>query len=308
MKILNSKTMIAVAMTAVMTAFGTTDASAQGFLKKVKGAAEKAAKQVVKQNTGTTTTTSGNPVSAAASKATAKYPLTNVVPTSAKAKVAASDFKPGKTVIFADDFSADAVGSAPAKWVVLDENAGQESEFKVIECDGMKVLKVGLGDKAFVPKMADYNYLPQSFTVEMDVWIAQHPTEAIDGEYFTLNLARKPSNNRMQSYSDPQVLTVYPAYGRTDGIGHWNWRGVRTDEGGTSSICKYDAVSPVLTPNAWTHISWSYNKGITKVYVNGKQIHNKSKDTLKQPQYLGITSRVALHANPIYIANVKICK
>jgi OmpA-OmpF porin, OOP family len=74
------------------------------------------------------------------------------------------DFKPGATVIFADDFSAAPVGEFPPKW---EQQHGQAVVATFASRPAMSLIADGTQVK---PRMTTDHYLPASFTLEFDLF------------------------------------------------------------------------------------------------------------------------------------------
>jgi outer membrane protein OmpA-like peptidoglycan-associated protein len=145
------------------------DAAAQGFLKKVKRAAEDAAAQGVANGVSkaaSDATTGGTPKSAPA-PASAAGPAAAGTTTDAAKPVrpgegawANYDFTPGSRALFVDDFSRDKVGDFPRR---LEFKAGN---MEIVEWNGGRWLRAG-GEGDFALPLPEV--LPERFTLEFEL-------------------------------------------------------------------------------------------------------------------------------------------
>jgi outer membrane protein OmpA-like peptidoglycan-associated protein len=75
------------------------------------------------------------------------------------------DFVPGTQVLFEDKLTGEAVGEFPARWNLLEGSA------EVVRADGQPAIQVANGG-AISPLFKQANYLPNAFTLELDLYLA----------------------------------------------------------------------------------------------------------------------------------------
>lgn len=139
------------------------EAEAQGFLKKVKKAAEDAAGSVSRAASGSSAASAPAPSTPAAAPAaggaaagdTAAKPLRP-----GEGAWANYDFTPGSRALFVDDFSRDKVGDFPRR---LEFKAGN---MEIVEWNGGRWLRAG-GEGDFALPLPEV--LPERFTLEFEL-------------------------------------------------------------------------------------------------------------------------------------------
>lgn len=163
------------------------------------------------------------------------------------------DFVPGDTVIFEDGPSADEEnGEFPSRWDLYKGNA------EIGEVDGENVIMF-LGSSSYIVpylKNSNEDYLPDVFTIELDVWFPKGHTT---NNRLWIYLSDQKNNNR--SDAAHRGLVVMPhslefgdsekSYPGTENIG-WS----------------------VEREGSWKHISIAYTKGKFKAYFNDTRLIN----------------------------------
>ncbi len=151
------------------------------------------------------------------------------------------DFKPGKTIIFYDDFESEEVGEIPSKWKYV------KGELETVQADEKQVLRwTGYTRPNFAKEVA----LPDEFTIEFDVFLKGPP---YNGSY-NYNVDFLVEGNRSTNFK----IGV--------GMGHLFIRGLQ--EGFIPDTKQVDF------HNQWHHVSISYNKGSLKAYFNEHRLLN----------------------------------
>ena len=192
------------------------------------------------------------------------------------------DFVPGDTVIFEDAPSADEEnGEFPSRWDLYKGNV------EIGEVDGDNVIMFLSSSSAIIPYLKNSNedYLPDVFTLELDVWFPKgHTTE----NRLWIYLGDQKNNNR--SNAAHKSLVVMPhslefgdsekSYPGTENIG-WT----------------------VERDGSWKHISIAYTKGKFKAYFNDTRLINVPHLKVNPT---GIT--IASSSDKLYIKNIRIAK
>ena len=189
------------------------------------------------------------------------------------------DFVPGDTVIFEDGPSADEEnGEFPSRWDLYKGNV------EIGNVDGENVIMFLSHQSYIIPYLKNSNedYLPDVFTVELDVWFAKGYTTA---NRFWIYLCDQ-KNNRQKT----ERLVVMPhalsfmdsdkSYPGTEKIG-WS----KEIEG------------------SWKHISMAYTKGKYKAYFNDTRLINVPHLEINPS---GIT--IEAGNDNMYIKNIRIAK
>ena len=197
------------------------------------------------------------------------------------AMYANGDFKPGATVIFADDFSADPAGEFPAKWNLTNGSA------EVKELGGRKVLELGNSDAEITPKVNgdSKTYLPDAYTLEYEYYCNG------DAHYAFYTMLFREAED------------AYDSEVRLDTQNNMDWNLTKKDDerlGGN-----YGELDKVQNRNAWNHFAMSYDKGTVKLFINGKRVANVP--NIKPASYFVLIGGSAEDGRHL-IANVRICK
>ena len=189
------------------------------------------------------------------------------------------DFVPGDTVLFEDGPSADEEnGEFPSRWDLYSGNA------EIGNVDGENVIMFLSNQSYIIPYLKNSNedYLPDVFTIELDVWFAKGQTTA---NRLWIYLCDK-KNNRQKT----ERLVVMPhglefkdsskPYPGTERLGWSN-----------------------ETEGSWKHISMAYTKGKFKAYFNDTRLINV-------PHLEVNPSGITIEAgnDNMYIKNIRIAK
>ncbi len=195
-------------------------------------------------------------------------------------KWAKYDFVPGDEVIFEDGPAADEEnGEFPSRWDLI------EGSIEIGEVNGQNVIMFLDGGK-IVPflKNSNEDYLPDVFTIEMDVWFEKR--QSTSNRYF-INL-KDEKNQRRNSVNEK--LTVYP-----NGLRFLNSdkRYPGTEKLGWSS-------EPI---GQWRHIAIAYTKGKFKAYMDDTRLINV-------PHLEGNPWGITINAlnDKMYIKNIRMAK
>ena len=143
-----------------------------------------------------------------------------------------NDFVPGDKVIFLDSLKYEQLGEFPSKWDLT------YGSVEIMEMDGQSVIGFVQSGSTIIPLMDEKSYLPEIFTIELDIYFHNMGNEA-----YTVGFDNRKMN----------------VNARIDGI-------------------KYSGPllrSPELKPEqGWRHLSISFNKRAYKVYLDGKRLVN----------------------------------
>jgi len=191
------------------------------------------------------------------------------------------DFIPGDTVIFEDAPSADEEnGEFPSRWDLY--KGGSE----IGELNGEPVIMFLDGGASIIPylKNSKEDYLPEIFTVEMDVWFDED--DSSHHRYWIAlqddkNQWNKGLNERMEVYANGmEFMNTQKQY---PGREHLNWN--------TNKV------------GVWRHISIAYTKGKFKAYMDDTRLINI-------PHLDGNPWGITIKAenDKMYIKNIRIAK
>ena len=179
----------------------------------------------------------------------------------AESAYAKSDFVRGDEVFFEDDFANEQLGEFPSKWDVNDGAA------EVASVNGQKYMLSTEWYSNLEPLMKNQkNWLPDQFTIEFDVYIANEG-EDIGGGNWMLKLVSSKSNwnetvgdiNLWWRSGDEGTNVVYGSMRKPDNE--------TTIDGEETEL-----VSKTLKKNDWNHCALSFNKRALKFYLNGIRI------------------------------------
>ena len=302
---------------------GTTDANAQSWLKKLGKTAEKAAKNAVERsvernverktekavdkvfnpefeknnqqqqqqqaaqqhNNQVQQTANVNPDGNAATQA---LPTT---PEALEMAYSKSDFVPGDEIIFEDLLVGEKLGEFPMMWDLLNGNA------EIANVGGENVIYFAEGHTQIVPLMENpKNYLPDVFTIELDVYISDSHTsyDQIDDRTYSRYWFR--FNDSGNNY-DVWEFDLYD-FGESVNYNLRKPDGSRVDGG--------QKTNHLVTLNSWNHIAFSFNKRAFKAYINGTRVANVP--NVVQPNWFLIQRHSYDHHTRCYIKNVRIAQ
>ena len=203
------------------------------------------------------------------------------IPPQPDVKWAKYDFVPGDEVIFEDGPSADEEnGEFPSRWDLYKGNV------EIGEVDGENVIMFLSSSSYIVPYLKNSNkdYLPDVFTLELDVWFPKGHTT---NNRLWIYLSDKKNNNRSDAANHSLIVMPHSlefgdsekSYPGTEDIG-WS----------------------VETEGSWKHISIAYTKGKFKAYFNDTRLINVPHLEVNPA---GITIYTG---QKIYIKNIRIAK
>ncbi|WP_299524039.1 OmpA family protein [uncultured Lutibacter sp.] len=189
------------------------------------------------------------------------------------------DYVPGDTVLFEDGPSSDEEnGEFPSRWDLYKGNA------EIGNVDGENVIMFISNQSYIIPYLKNSNedYLPEVFTLELDVWF---PKGSTTRNRLWIFLCDKKNNSQRT-----EDLCVMPhglefmdsdkSYPGTENIGWSN-----------------------ETVGSWKHISMAYTKGKFKAYFNDTRLINVPHLEINPS---GIT--IEADSDQIYIKNIRIAK
>ena len=312
---------------------GTTDANAQSWLKKLGNTAKNAAKNAVERNVERKTEEVVNKAfegdliqnnnqqqnaqqqqqqaaqqylqqqqqmqqqmmqqqQQAANVNPDRNAATQALPTTPEALEMAyskSDFVPGDEIIFEDLLVGEKLGEFPMMWDLLNGNA------EIANVGGENVIYFAEGNTQIVPLMENpKNYLPDVFTIELDVYISDSHTDYDQIRTYSRYWFRF---NDSKNHYDVWDFDLYDFGESVD----YNLRkpdGSRV-EGGQKT-------NHLVTLNSWNHIAFSFNKRAFKAYINGTRVANVP--NVVQPNWFLIQRHAYDHHTRCYIKNVRIAK
>ncbi len=252
---MNARRFLAVLILAVVCVMG---ANAQGWLNKLKDKAVEKVKQKVEQKVedeageAADEVLNGEKNSKNSNSDDADIEDVEEGPQNTEAQYEQSDFVPGATAFFEDDFVKEQMGEFPSKWDLIDGSAD------VANMKGKKCIHFE-PDTRIEPLMTNQkSYIPDVFTLEFDFWMNDPKTEFDNCYELEFLDADGDDVYRIrigESYSKLEVTCNFIST-----AGDWRDSGV----GKTWEMKKND----------WSHFAISFNKRALKIYVNNKRIIN----------------------------------
>ena len=299
----------------LVTVGGTTEVSAQSWLKKLGKKVENAAKNAVERNAERKTEEAVNKLfegklgnddkekkenqttnNENAIGNSVKADATNIAEIEATAQntqekgqsiemtYAKSDFVAGDEIIFDDPMDNEQLGEFPSQWELIDGVA------EVVSINGKKAILISEWGTKICPLMKEpLNYLGDVFTVEYDLMF---PVK--EGDYTWLLTKFMKADNK--SEEDEMMYFERAAYDGRDDV-HWYWETSRGNSNG-----EYDIALPA---NEWNHVAISFNKRAWKVYFNGIRVVNVP-NVLAPPGWL--LFQLTNGNGDTYITNLRIAK
>ncbi len=251
---------------------GTTEMSAQGWLKKLGKKAEEAAKRKIEQkveqkteqavddvfegnvgkkknNNNSGDSNSGDyEESDAAPQAGGKQKGQSLEMTYAK-----SDFVAGDEIIFDDPMDNEQLGEFPSQWDLKKGSA------EVSSINGKKAVTPELGAfteiRPFMKDMA--NYLPEKFTIEMDILMT--PRADKGDQYYRIHFYNAEKEKNFEMTIDTKVnYSMYWDYTSTSG----------------ESVDGNAGTDDYVKEAGWHHLAISFNKRALKMYLDGVRFAN----------------------------------
>lgn len=206
---------------------------------------------------------------------------------SAEMAYAKSDFVPGDEIIFEDDVASEQMGEFPSKWDL------REGVAEVMTLNGANCINLQ-NSTIIAPLMKEpYAYLPDIFTVEMDLFIYGQERHELNDSYILAFWSDKDQNK--QSFE----ITLCPSnYDDVLGL-RWTWN-TPTGERRNGELDQNG-----VTHEQFHHLSISFNKRALKVYVDGVRIINVP--NAQKPNWFYIRG-YGNSDNAYFIKNVRIAK
>ena len=224
---------------------------------------------------------------------------------------AKSDFVPGDEIFFEDDFANEKLGEFPLRWDLLD------GYVETASLEGRKVLAFtdnGLGQVMPLMKDNKWNWLPEIFTLEFDLFVA--PISDDGGSTLEMQLCFG-ERGASDYYNAPSYVDF--RY-REDGSSSMAWRLRKPSSSAQTAGDKQLGLNPgfgdyngkdnPLKAGEWNHFAFSFNKRAFKGYINGFRIINVPAmeapgyfyfNSASQYAYSGISNvRLAKGAVPLY--------
>ena len=224
---------------------------------------------------------------------------------------AKTDFVPGDEIFFEDTFENEKLGEFPLRWDLLD------GYVETASVKGRKVLAFtdnGLGQVMPLMKDNKWNWLPEIFTLEFDLFVA--PVSDAGGS--TLDMQLCFGDRGASDYYNAQSYVDFRY--REDGSSSMAWR-LRKPSSSAQTVgdkqlglnpgfVDYNGKDNPLKAGEWNHFAFSFNKRAFKGYINGFRIINVPAmeapgyfyfNSASQYAYSGISNvRLAKGAVPLY--------
>lgn len=285
---------------------GTTEVSAQSWLKKLGKKVENAAKNAVERNAERKTekavddlfdgkvgkgnkNNNGNNNNAdevydnGNGDATAQSGSKKQAPQMSWNKF---DFVSGDEIIFEDNQANEQLGEFPSQW---DMSAGN---VEIAQMDADKVI-VMYNSSEITPLMKEgKNYLPEMFTVELDVWVDMRDNYPNGTGTYKFNLKNEKDEGTTEIYMWNMSDDGKTLYGGVD-IDAWSPSGEHKsiDENPTFEM-------------GWNRLSISFNKRALKIYINSTRVANIP--NVAQANWFEI--QTTSNGSEFYVKNVRIAK
>lgn len=210
-------------------------------------------------------------------------------PAALEATYAKCDFVPGDEIIFEDNLTNEQLGEFPMQW---DLNSGNA---EVVNVNGVKAICLVDGSANIMPLMSNpQNYLPDVFTLEMDVFVG-------DGSYISEEPYKKnQSRYIIYLYSEDGDCHELDLYDEGENI---SWDFYRK---GQSNLTGRQVTSNIVKLNDWNHLAFSFNKRAFKGYINGTRVINIP-NVQGRPVRFEIYDNWSHHCND-FITNIRIAK
>lgn len=214
-------------------------------------------------------------------------PLDNK-PESTEMVCAKSDFVPGTVVLFEDDFADEQMGEFPSKWDI------EYGSVEVAKIGDRKVAKFTQNGTLFpLMKKNQYNYLPEEFTIEWDVYIA-NKGEDMNHEF------RLMSKEEGINTHNGNCAWVSIWFRPDDRAAKVDWSCQKPTQGNTTGEQEMDGKLKL----GWNHFAVSFNQRAFKLYVNGERLCNVP--NMLAPKYMEYESTNSEGYPYSCISNVRI--
>jgi outer membrane protein OmpA-like peptidoglycan-associated protein len=198
---------------------------------------------------------------------------------------AKSDFVPGDEIIFDDLMDGEQLGEFPSMWDLVSGVA------EIATVNGKKAIVFPEGWSEIAPLMKDMNnYLPDQYTIEMDLWITKNGDEAEKKQHYQLTFKKGEWDEiyRLGIDAYDPYLPVKMSWTYTSNSGQ-NVSG---------------SAEPTVTTEGWHHLSISFNKRACKMYLDGVRFANIP--NMAQAARFTLTRGWELHSSAV--TNVRIAK
>ncbi len=195
---------------------------------------------------------------------------------------AKSDFVPGDEIFFEDNQTNEQLGEFPSQWDLI------SGTIEIAKLNGENTICFTSHGASIVPLMKDMDsYLPEMFTIEFDY--LEFPNQYTFRHRFYLRDGNKDVLSVEFAGADSDVsCRYYTPSGDSR----------KTDDGKL-------AKSIVNKNNGWNHFALSFNKRACKIYINGTRVANiPNMAAPKTLQIWGATQQDQF----TYIKNVRIAK
>ncbi len=169
-----------------------------------------------------------------------------------------SDFVPGAVVLFEDNFANEQIGEFPGKWDLDDGSV------EVAQIGDRKVAKFTQNGTIFpLMKKNQYDYLPEEFTIEWDIHIANK------GEDMNHEIRLMNREADINTHND-QCAWIEIWYRPDDQAARVVWNCQKPTQGSTTGEQEMDG----KLKSGWNHFAVSFNQRAFKLYVNGERLCN----------------------------------
>lgn len=195
------------------------------------------------------------------------------------------DFVPGTEIIFEDDFITEQNGEFPSRWDMTKGN------IEIADWGGENVVwfkktNANVPD-AILPllKNKSEDYLPEEFTVEMDVYF--HKDYNLNREYY---LFLYDAKNQMKIFSPSKPIRI-------------SFNRIEYDQIGDN----YTGQDKLKPAEGWRHISISFNKRALKGYLDDMRLLNIPNIEFN-PTGIMITAHNVSGTGKPFVKNIRIAK
>lgn len=196
---------------------------------------------------------------------------------------AKSDFVPGDEIIFEDLVDNEQLGEFPSMWDL------KKGAAEVAAVNGKKAITFGGENTTIAPLMKDMtNYLPEKFTLEMDLIMAP---ERQNDSWYELNFYNADKREIMNMYIDNKVNNCV----------EWTY----TSTSGDRIDGSFDTRGLIQT-NDWHHLAISFNKRALKIYIDGIRIANIP--NMSQPANFDFQLRKMNGCKTNYVTNIRLAQ
>ena len=292
---------------------GTTEVSAQSWLKKLGKKVENAAKNAVERNAERKTedavdkvfngeigkgkkdkNNGNNNADVVYDNGDATAQTQPQKGQSLEMTYAKSDFVPGDEIIFEDLLTGEQLGEFPSKWDLI---AGV---VEIAKLNGENTINFVEDESRINPLMEDpKNYLPEIFTVEFDFWV---PGMGVDVGYY-IGFSDQQGNDLWE-------IILSRGGWKSDDNEQFNLIEMEWDYSNPSDErIRGENENTSVSGNSWNHFALSFNKRALKIYINGIRIANIP--NAKKPQWWSIYNDTWGGFNGkgnMHIKNIRIAK